>query len=115
YENLVTGTELPEVQEDRYEDYIRYIESRDKHKEEQYWRGYLKGIEDGTLLPFISTGMERNKGVGNFKETLLLLDERKTAAVTSYAQNHRITINTLMQGVWSYLLHRYTGNLHVTY
>ena len=39
YENLATGAELPEVREDKYEDYIRYIESRDKHKEEQYCAG----------------------------------------------------------------------------
>ena len=41
----------------------------------------------------------------------LKLDKETTAKSDKcYAQKHRLTINTLMQGVWSYLLHRYTGN-----
>ncbi|MEZ2339471.1 condensation domain-containing protein, partial [Mucilaginibacter sp. RCC_168] len=115
YENMVTGTELPDVPEDKYEDYIRYIESRDKHKEQQYWRSYLKGVEAGSLLPFIATKTERNKGLGQYKQALLFLDEHKTATITAYAQSHKITVNTIMQGVWSYLLHRYTGNAHIVY
>ena len=54
------------MQEDRYEDYIRYIERTDKEQEENYWRNYLKGVQQSTLLPFITAHTaERNKGVGN--------------------------------------------------
>jgi hypothetical protein len=50
YESLSAGKKLEASQEERYEDYIRYIERTDKDKEENYWRDYLKGVQDSTLL-----------------------------------------------------------------
>jgi amino acid adenylation domain-containing protein len=46
---------------------------------------------------------------------MLRLNEEVTTQINSYAQKHRITVNTLMQGVWSYLLHSYTGSENVVY
>ena len=115
YELLVAGGEPAEVEEDRYEDYIRHIEGRDKEQEELYWRGYLEGIGTGSLLPFIRPGSERNKGGGEYREESLTLDQELTGRVESYAQGHRLTVSTVMQGVWSYLLHAYTGNRDIMY
>ena len=49
YELLLSGQALPVKVEDRYEDYIHYLERRDKAAEEQYWRAYLGDIAHGTL------------------------------------------------------------------
>ena len=35
--------------------------------------------------------------------------------IESYVQRHHLTVNTLMQGVWAYLLHRYTGSTDIVY
>ena len=43
------------------------------------------------------------------------MDEAATARVQSYAQKHRLTVNTVMQGIWSYLLHRYTQSSDIVY
>ena len=115
YEELVNGRPVKEKPEDRYEDFIRYIERVDKEEEEQYWRDYMKGVEDSTLLPFIGSTTERTKGVGVYKTVNLHLDQELTGKVQSYVQQHHLTINTLMQAVWSYLLHRYTGSPDVVY
>ncbi|MGB8191171.1 MAG: amino acid adenylation domain-containing protein [Chitinophagaceae bacterium] len=115
YDAQVSSSATIVVEEDRYEDYIRYIESTDKDKEEEYWRTYLGAIEGGTLLPFVSTANERTLGVSEYREEPWLLGEELSARVEAYAHQQRITVNTLMQGVWSYLLHRYTGNAHVAY
>ena len=53
YELLVAGKDLPTKEEDKYEDYIRYIERIDKEQEEIFWRGYLKEVTESTLLPFV--------------------------------------------------------------
>ncbi|MEO7535571.1 MAG: non-ribosomal peptide synthase/polyketide synthase, partial [Ferruginibacter sp.] len=115
YESLVSGNQLAEVPEDRYEDYIRYIDRTDKEKEEKYWRNYLKGIQESTHLPFIGTSQERNKGVGVYQTMLLELDPAAATRVQSFAQKNRLTVNTVMQGVWSCLLHRYTRSNDITY
>ncbi|MCW3089278.1 MAG: linear pentadecapeptide gramicidin synthetase LgrD, partial [Ferruginibacter sp.] len=115
YELLSTGKETRSAEEDRYEDFIRYTERIDKEKEEIYWRNYMKGIDKGTLLPFIGKTVERTKGVGESKTMYLQLDEDATAKIQSYAQLHRITANTIMQGVWACLLNRYTGSNDIVF
>jgi amino acid adenylation domain-containing protein/non-ribosomal peptide synthase protein (TIGR01720 family) len=115
YENLISGQRLEAVMEDRYEDYIRYLERRDKAAEEQYWRGYLKGISQGTLLPFITTTKERTKGKGEYGSLSLKLDCLTTTRVQGYAQSQRLTVNTLVQGVWAWLLHHYTDSDEVMF
>jgi len=115
YESLVTGTAVETVAEDRYEEYIRYLGRRDKEQAELYWKEYLRHLNEGTLLPFIASTAARTKGVGTYKGEKLILDKTFTNQLAQYAQRQHITLNTLMQGVWAYLLYRYTGRQDVTY
>ncbi|WP_160710767.1 non-ribosomal peptide synthetase [Chitinophaga solisilvae] len=115
YEALVAGHPLPEIAKDSYETYIRYTERRDKEEEELYWRGYLKGLSEGCLLPFISTTADRTKGLGEYRQWPLRVNATTTGQLSRFAQRHRLTVNTLMQGVWAYLLYRYTGRAEVVY
>jgi hypothetical protein len=71
YETLVSGNKLQLKTQDNFEDYIRYIERNNKYKEKKYWQTYLQGLENPTLLPFVSNSADRNKGIGKFvTETL---------------------------------------------
>ena len=114
YEALASGKQPEATAIDHYEEYIRYLERRDKEEEGAYWHGYLAGISNSTLLPFISSA-DRTKAQGRYKTTPVVLDAAKTRLITGYAQQQRLTVNTLMQGVWAYLLYRYTGNQQVAY
>jgi hypothetical protein len=114
YDRLVQGREAPELPEDRYEDFIRYIGSRDKAAEEDFWRTSLPGLKKGCLLPFITPSLS-TRGVSEFREKTLLLDQRDTARLNSFSNNHHLTVNTVLQGVWAYLLFRYTGNTGIVF
>jgi amino acid adenylation domain-containing protein/non-ribosomal peptide synthase protein (TIGR01720 family) len=115
YELYATGKEVSLHETDQYSDYIRYLEQQDKGRANAYWQTYLKDLGEGTLLPFIRSSAERTKGAGHYEATAILLDKETTGKITRYAQQHRITVNTLMQGVWAYLLSRYTGRKEVVY
>ncbi|PSL44992.1 amino acid adenylation domain-containing protein [Chitinophaga niastensis] len=115
YRMLVSGQKPLWGDEDLYEDYIRYIGQQDKEKAALYWREYLGDITEGTLLPFIENTAERTKGGGTYKEEFLEMDEAVTKKISHYARSRHITVNTLMQGIWCYLLYRYTGNQSVTF
>lgn len=115
YEQLSKGEKIEFKEVDRYEDYIRYIDRRDKKKEQLYWENYLKNLESGTLIPFIGKTTERTKGLGKYSSLTLSIDAATTAEVKAFAQKNRITVNTLMQGIWSYLLHCYTGKPDVLF
>ncbi|WJK47548.1 amino acid adenylation domain-containing protein [Chitinophagaceae bacterium DXS] len=115
YEQLSSGMAIEEKPEDRYEDYIHYLESRDQQAEQLYWRQYLENTAQHTQLPFIGSSIRRTKGAGEYKEEEIALDEAATAVIQGYARQHHITVNTLMQGVWASLLHCYTGSSDVMY
>lgn len=67
------------------------------------------------MLPFIGTTAERNKGIGLYKSMYLSITPEITAEIEKYGQRHRVTMNTIMQGIWAYLLHCYTGSNEVVY
>ncbi|MBL6449338.1 amino acid adenylation domain-containing protein [Fulvivirga sp. 29W222] len=115
YDISVNGVNHQIKEEDKYEDYIRFIESQDNSGAAEYWQSYLEEIEVGTLLPFIESSSLRNKGAGTYKEINLNIDKQTTEAIRSFARRHRLTVNTLMQGTWAYLLHQFTGQRDVTF
>ncbi|WP_342089478.1 condensation domain-containing protein, partial [Dyadobacter sp. OTU695] len=115
YEQLSSGAAGGDIMIDEYGDYIRYMDSKDAGSSQSYWREYLSGLETGSLLPFIGPSAVRTKGVGEYKELSLRLDASESVQVESYGQKHRLTVNTIMQGVWAYLLHSYTGQSDVVY
>jgi amino acid adenylation domain-containing protein len=109
YELLLQGQAVAKAPEDKYEDFIRYLERRDKWAEESYWRNYLRGVSEGTSLPFVKkTSTTLSKG--NFLSVAKTFDKDASASIFAYVKKHHITLNTLMQGVWALLLNRYTGN-----
>lgn len=115
YEALVNDQALPVIKEDRYEDYIRYILRQDKDAAERFWRTSLSGLENATLLPFTQERTERNKGQGAYGKLKLEMDAAFSARLQEYAQRSHITVNTVLQGVWAYLLSRYTGSADVVF
>ena len=115
YDDLVNGKEPIQRQEDSYQDYIRYIENIDKEQEKTYWSNYMQGLEEPTLLPFIESTSERTKGAGLFLHAASFLDESVTSSIQAFAQKNHLTINTLVQGVWALLLHKYTSKENIVY
>ncbi|MCW3463983.1 non-ribosomal peptide synthase/polyketide synthase [Chitinophaga nivalis] len=115
YEALTAGHALPVIPEDNFGDYIRYLEQRNKPAEEAYWRQYLQPVQEAVLLPFVNTHLSRTKGAGVYQEELLRLNVTTRQQLEQYTQQQRITLNTLLQGVWAYLLYRYTHRPEVVY
>ncbi|HVI46052.1 MAG TPA: non-ribosomal peptide synthase/polyketide synthase [Chitinophaga sp.] len=115
YEHFAAGKVMPATVQDAYEDYIRYVYARDKEEEEQYWMGYMNGLSAGSVLPFIKAADEHTKGLGEYHTLTLPLDAKVSAQVQSFAKEHGLTINTIMQGIWGYLLHAYTGAADIVY
>ncbi|WP_345027225.1 amino acid adenylation domain-containing protein, partial [Flavivirga jejuensis] len=115
YETISKGEKLPKIEEDLFEDYIKYIRAKNPNEEEKFWKEYLGKLETPTLLPFFEDSISRNKGLGEYKNKLLVLDSNYTEGIKEYAQKNRVTVNTIVQWVWALLLSKYTGNTEVVY
>lgn len=115
YELLLAGKPIVAKEEDKYEDYIRYVERIDKGLSKDYWSGYLKDLQQSTLLPFVVNSSDRTKGEGEYKVLPLQIESATSIEIQNFAKKHRLTINTLVQGVWSLLLHNYAGSKNIVY
>ncbi|WP_224999253.1 amino acid adenylation domain-containing protein, partial [Cesiribacter sp. SM1] len=114
-ESLTAGAEPLQPEEDRYEDFIRYLQKKDPLEAELFWKEYLEGVEEPTLLPFVNSKQDRTKGGEEYRREKLVLEAELFAALQEYSQENRLTLNTLMQGVWAYLLSAYTGQQDPVY
>ena len=114
YTQLEENKELPLVSIDNYGSHIRHITSKNEGRGKSYWKSYLANITEPSYLPFIKDGSKRNKVFGNIeREFVLTLDLNDK--IYAYAEKQRITVNTLLQASWAYLLSKYTQQNEVVF
>ncbi len=115
YQSYVVGKRPPIVPIDKYEDYIKYLRTKDIHAQQRFWEDYLADIQEGTLLPFVDIQQERNAGSFDTKSINLRFSNAVKQGIQTYATEHHLTVNTIMQATWAILLSYYTGKREVVY
>ncbi|MBD2339089.1 amino acid adenylation domain-containing protein [Calothrix sp. FACHB-156] len=94
-----------------YQDYINWLQHQDITAAENFWRQNLQGFTAPTPL-----GEDRGRHQqGNFLDITFEFPSDTTAAIQSFAQQHRVTISTLVQAAWAILLSRYSGESDVVF
>ena len=117
-DNLSASALLPTLPKPQpYEDYIGWLQKRDQEQARSYWRDLLADIEKPTQIIVhhtakdqLQTGQPRKT-----KQQKLTLSEEKSAQLESLAKQHHVTLNTLIQAAWAYLLHCYSGDQLVVF
>ncbi|HWF06805.1 MAG TPA: condensation domain-containing protein, partial [Candidatus Angelobacter sp.] len=96
-----------------YRDFIAWMQKQDKVKAEMFWRDTLKGFSVPTPLP-VET--EELSGTGpQHLELAIEVDRQTTARLQTLGRQHRITLNTFIQGTWAWLLGRYSAMEEVVF
>jgi amino acid adenylation domain-containing protein len=90
-----------------YRDFIAWMQKQDKAKAEEFWRETLKGFSVPTPLP-IETAELPSTGPQHL-EMAIEVDRETTAKLQALGRQHRITLNTFVQGAWAWLLGRYSA------
>ncbi len=114
YEQLAEKDSLPVLSEDNYGTFIRDIKSKSKGTMANFWKEYLLDISHPVYLPFFKQEHLRNKTFAD-RSSNLDLGAVLTTQLKEYAAKHHLTLNTMVQGAWSYLLSRYTGEETVVF
>ncbi|NEQ21473.1 MAG: AMP-binding protein [Microcoleus sp. SIO2G3] len=115
YEAFCHGKDLDLERPRPYRDYITWLQQQDLSKAEAFWRQQLKGFTTPTPL-----GVNRVPGSLPSQEQecdrqRILLSATETAALQSFARQHKLTLNILLQGAWALLLSRYSGEDDVVF
>ncbi|HIK04809.1 MAG TPA: amino acid adenylation domain-containing protein [Trichormus sp. M33_DOE_039] len=111
YEAGNRGERLSLTTSRSYQDYINWLQHQDITAAENFWRQNLRGFTAPTSLG-VDRGVHQQ---GNFLDITFEFPSETTVAIQSFAQKHRVTLSTLVQGAWAILLSRYTGELDVVF
>jgi amino acid adenylation domain-containing protein/non-ribosomal peptide synthase protein (TIGR01720 family) len=110
YTQFETNGTFPEITTDSYGEHIRHIATKKSAEGIAFWQNYLAEIETPTYLPFVKDTSKRNKIFGNTEKEFTF-----TGDVQSFTEKHRITVNTLVQAAWAFLLSKYTGQQNTVF
>ncbi|WP_414575248.1 amino acid adenylation domain-containing protein [Anabaena sp. CCY 9402-a] len=90
-----------------YRNYILWLQQQNPEQAESYWRKHLQDFTAPTFLGMRSDNVETLyatslQGIGY-------------EAMQNFVRQHRLTLNTLVQGAWALLLSRYSGENDVLF
>ena len=88
----------------QFRDYLGWLQQQASG--EKFWREALAPLQAPTLLAEALRVPVEGAGMADHHTTL---DSQFTRALGDCARQHKVTLNTLLQGAWSLLLQRYTG------
>ncbi|WP_406122405.1 amino acid adenylation domain-containing protein [Streptomyces canus] len=93
-----------------YARYLDWLARRSQAEAEEFWRRRLNGFTTPTAL-----GVDRETGLTGFGDTEFTVGSELSARLGEFAKANRLTVNTVLQGVWALLLSRYSGSEDVLY
>ncbi|AHD05677.1 nonribosomal peptide ligase subunit [Paenibacillus larvae subsp. larvae DSM 25430] len=96
-----------------YSQYIEWLDKQDQEKASAYWRDYLVGYEEQTV---VLQAKPLLKAKGYKKERLVChLGKQLTEEIKLAASQNQVTLNTWVQTAWGLLLQRYNNSRDVVF
>ncbi len=101
-----------------YREYMAWLQAQNSQAAETFWRHYLAGFTEPT--PLIGAQFSQQTASRGFEqidsqERDEHLSSTTTAALQTYARQHQLTLNTVLQGAWALLLSHYSGETDVIF
>lgn len=115
YDTLCRGQDLPQTSSPPYRDYLSWLRAQDLSAAEMYWRTALDGFSAPTPLMIEKPPAAERAPEAGYAEQGLTFSAASTAHFQSFAQQHQLTLNTLVQGAWVLLLSRYSGEEDIVF
>ncbi|WP_201376287.1 non-ribosomal peptide synthase/polyketide synthase [Ktedonobacter robiniae] len=117
YQSFCQGNAEPALPMPRpYRDYIAWLRQQDVRQAEQFWRTYLADFGTPTRLAVDSVSYaDRGMASQHMAVERRQLSPETTLVLQQFAQQHQLTMNTLIQGAWSWLIACYSGERDVVF
>ncbi len=106
YRALVNGESIAIQTKPSYKNYIRWLQDQHTESAIDFWQEKLEDISSPTPLMCL----EKNNKVAGVHQVLdFRLDKDQTNEINNIARSLKVTVNTIVQYCWAFLLHRYSG------
>ncbi|MGH2666633.1 amino acid adenylation domain-containing protein [Flavobacterium sp.] len=96
----------------KYSEYIKWLSKINREASLIYWKEYLKGLNTATIIPFKENKKIVNAGTG---QEILNIEGTLYQDLKEICQKIGITQNTVMQGIWGYLLSSYNDTTEAVF
>lgn len=93
----------------RYRDYVAWLLRQDSLSAMDFWRQQLLGVTEPSLLTVDELPGGNDAGIGR-KTYPFSISQLHTEQLQQLARTWHVTVNTLIQASWAYLLYCYSGN-----
>ena len=114
YETFCRKQNTPSISGSCFGDYIDWLQQQDSSKAEEFWRQQLYGVKEPT--PLINLESNNLSNVDErYEDIQISLSQTTTKNLELLARQHRLTMSTLVQGVWAILLSYYSGKSDIVY
>jgi amino acid adenylation domain-containing protein/non-ribosomal peptide synthase protein (TIGR01720 family) len=109
YEAEIHGFNISLPTPQPYREYIKWINSRDSAEAKNYWEQRLNKITHPSRPAIQKNTAPVFEQKQQFVELQKVLDSEITNKINIFTKENLLTLNTLTQGAWAYLLSRYCG------
>ncbi|MGH8655745.1 MAG: amino acid adenylation domain-containing protein [Gammaproteobacteria bacterium] len=113
--NAIQRGEVPRLTAPRpYRDYVAYLLRQDQDAARAFWRSIFAGFDSPAALG-IGEKASAAAGGSGYAERSVDLSHPVTQRLVTFAKQHGLTLNTVLQGAWAVLLGRYSGEREVVF
>jgi amino acid adenylation domain-containing protein len=95
--------------------YLEWLSQQDMQAAETFWRANMAGFTAPTPLPAIARLPGSDAGQPEFEELNFRIDAQTVSRLRELSAQSRLTLNTVVQGIWALLLSRYSGESDIVY
>lgn len=96
-----------------YSDYIEWLDRQDQGEAKRYWSEYLEGYKGETALLHKTPQHEQKEYA--YANVICQFDHEQTKQLQQIANQHQVTLNSLIQTLWGILLQKYSGSADVVF
>ena len=114
YEMYRMGQKIELPRNRPYRDYILWLQKQDMTKAKAFWRDQLKGFYAPTPLLIKNLAVAEDVE-DTYPKIKIDISQATSARLQEIARTNQLTINTIVQGLWSILLSRYSGEDDVVF
>lgn len=115
YKALCSQNSLTPTPSRSYRSYISWIQKQDTAAAELFWRKELRGFTTPIRLAVGKAWSEISYQEFDYAECHIHLSAEITASLQRLAREQHLTLNTFIQGAWTLLLSRYSGESDVVF
>jgi len=115
YETLHKGWEVVLEPSRPYGEYLAWLKRQDLQRAEEFWRAILCGMTAPTPLGIEIAPPSGSDATLGYTEQTTRVPTTTTKAIQDLALQHRVTLSSVVQGVWGMLLGRYSRQQEILF